>query len=63
MEISLENLLLDIGAKGLKTPIILALTYLYCTCIRVFTLISSAPPLEKLWGNPLPPALSESSLY
>ena len=35
---------LDIGAKGLKTPIILALTYLYCTRIRVFTTISSAPP-------------------
>ena len=44
MEISLENLHLDIGAKGLKTPIILALTYLYCTRIRVFTMISSAPP-------------------
>ena len=44
MEISLENLHLDIGATGLKTPIILALTYLYCTRIRVFTTISSAPP-------------------
>ena len=82
MEISLENLHVDIGVLRVKNTHYSSIDLLvlkYCTCIRVFTMISSCQtekksslcskvgglcaPLKEPWGNPLRPALSDSSLY
>ena len=81
MEISLENLHVDIGVLRVKNTHSSSIDLLVSTvhvsgfsvrfqvarqrkksslCSQVVGLCA---PLKEPWGNPLPPALSDSSLY